>query len=219
MVSTDTVVGIVGAALLAVVMVGVFVYEYNNEGTIDPIDDGGGQGTDPAARFAARYPALNATGDLDGDGKDNVDDDDLDQDGKENAVDGDTVFVSSSQATLGPSLPPAVNTEHTLEFVVESGAESVTASVAVTSAQPHNLVVQLLGPGGELLVDETSNAGSPDAFTLEASEGLEPGTYAVRVSQHTAGAGASFSVEARVDYGAPVEADASDKGSPGEVQR
>jgi hypothetical protein len=43
MAATDTIIGIVGAVVLVAVMVGVFVYEYNNV----PDDNGGDPGTEP----------------------------------------------------------------------------------------------------------------------------------------------------------------------------
>ncbi|MEA3190348.1 MAG: hypothetical protein QOD77_930 [Thermoplasmata archaeon] len=204
MVSTDTVVGIVGAALLAVVMVGVFVYEYNNEAAVDPIG-GGGPTPDAAQLFKARYPDLNATGDLDNDGKPNLGDDDLDQDGANNTADPDSIYITSSTGTLGPALPPAVGNDVSLEVVVEEGVVSVKGSVAVTSAQPHNLVVELLGPDGAVVDNMSSVAGSPNSFTLDAGEAPEPGSYTIRVRQDPVGAGASVSLEARADYGLAVE--------------
>lgn len=53
MVATDTVVGIVGAVVLVAVMVGVFVYEYNNTAPAP---------TEPPRTF------LDPDGDIDGDG-------------------------------------------------------------------------------------------------------------------------------------------------------
>lgn len=204
MVSTDTVVGIAGAALLAVVMVGVFVYEYNNAEGTTPV--GGGTGGPPSAAeaFQARFPTLSATDDLDGDGIDNVDDADLDGDGSNNTADPDVVVFSSMSGMVGVAVQPATNPSVTLDVPAGQGIVAITATVTVTSAQPHNLVVQLLGPDGTVLDDMGSTAGTPNSFTLTSGElVLEPGTYAVRVSQNTVGAGANFDIEAKADYGAP----------------
>src|ERR1041385_3207350 len=101
MVATDTVVGIVGAVLLVAVMAGVFAYEYNNPATADASTDAGQKST---FTHDARFAALNATDDIDGDGTPNYKDADLDGDGVSNANDtevGVTIKVRSEERRVG----------------------------------------------------------------------------------------------------------------------
>ncbi len=103
---SDTVIGIVGAVVLVAVMIGVFAYEYNNApedvgNTPDPTTPAG-----QMALFAAAYPELNATDDIDLDGTPNYMDDDIDGDGMNNTADDDGVVVVFN---LGHNAPAHTN--------------------------------------------------------------------------------------------------------------
>lgn len=183
MVHSDTIIGIVGAVVLVAVMVGVFVYEYNNVET-----DGGD--------FAARFPGLDPDGDLDGDGITNAMDDDIDGDGTPNADDATTTRAFSDSGALGPNAPSQPNAA-SFPIAVEAGAQSVIVSATVTLDDPlgftSGFTVELRQ--GDTVLDSDSGDG---AFSLEA---IEPtGDLQIVFLTDTGSLGGSFSFDALVQY-------------------
>ncbi|MEA3203961.1 MAG: hypothetical protein QOI63_1641 [Thermoplasmata archaeon] len=204
MAATDTVVGIVGAVLLAVVMVGVFVYEYNNAPAAAAATDG-----ELRSHFHADYPALNATGDLNGNGVPNYKDNDMDGDGVDNANDTATAVTLRFSGTMAAPSPPAT-TASPAEFKVHVDPGNVGATVTLTynSTTPAPLpglpTLDLAIVGGDVPASSPvrSQATGTTAVTVTiTAEALPPGDYTLRVSQTQGGPATSFAVKAFLDYG------------------
>ena len=217
MASTDTVVGIVGAVLLAGIMVGVFVYEYNNPavpGPLLPTEEG------KMAAFRSVYKGLNATEDLDGDNLANYNDTDMDDNGvNDTDQDGDLVRKSSYDGST-PVPPPAPPQQFTQDFplTLYTGNEGVSAWLNWT-------IVALPVPGAPAVPDLTltllkgsesvvsSGAGVTSGSQRTATLVAEPqvtGEYILRVTMTQASPqSVQFHVDAVVSYGpahaAPVE--------------
>ncbi len=214
MAATDTVVGIIGAVLLAAVMVGVFVYEYNNA----PDGTTGKGGMDNASRLDAfkhdaRYKALNATGDLDHDGQQNYLDWDIDGDNLNNTKDNETVyappaFTGSAPAPTPPAMQGADSTAMTL--VTEMGVSKVHFTITWTIATPSQISGQVVTPNLTLKVNhpdgdsESCNSktysGTQGTCSFDTSE-AEVGAYTFTVSGIAPQNGnANFSIAALVSY-------------------
>jgi hypothetical protein len=205
MVATDTVVGIVGAVVLAAVMVGVFVYEYNNAPTELPGGNGDGDGR--LAAFRTHYPLLNASSDLDGDGQPNLDDPDLDGDGVGNGNDTTVAVVVPFSGTMAPGAAP-VTQPH--EFAVHPGMAGLEVVLFYNSTAPSPLpstpaisfVVE--GPGGSI---GSSNAPAPPAGStayrpaFSTPEPLEPGAYRVTVTGRGPGPSTVYHGRITISYG------------------
>lgn len=191
---TDTLIGIVGAAVLVAVMVGVFAYEYNNT----PEDDGnggGGDGDDPARMEAFReaYPTLNATEDIDEDGVPNWQEDNLTL---HVVKDIDGAVAARSSPTENPS-----DTSNT--FRVYTGFTSGTVTVTWdTTAAPgtgtvvDNLSVSISGLGA------CSNGDGTATCDLAGAEPGEEYTITVQHAGPPAGAQPkSFEGTVELHYG------------------
>ncbi len=190
MAGTDTVVGIVGAALLLAVMVGVFVYEYNNAPASASPD------AQKLADFGSKHPAMDPMGDVDQDGILNYNETDLSAHVK---LDG-----SLSQTTNGPLTKD-------IALHVERGITSVTATIHFTSNTPNplppnpNFQVALLDSSGTTVVAGTTTFGGAGSsagtatFTVDGAE-LEPGTYQVRITESSPSAGGSWTGMADLAY-------------------
>lgn len=209
MVASDTVVGIVGAVVLVAVMAGVFVYEYNNPATDDGVSGGGAS----LHEFTEQYPALDATQDLDGDGKSNLMDDDMDGDGTVNANDTD-VGVSKaisgmrSQAVMGP------DAGQSFPFYVGNGSVHTVATITYTRTAPPvgtagtpTFTATIVNDAGETVATSTPSGTSSVTLTAEIAEGLPYGNYTVVVKQSTPSPGGAFSGTVDVHYEAPVVLD------------
>lgn len=139
MTASDTVVGIAGSIVLVAVMVGVFVYEYNNAA------DAGG---DPALvqsqqAFAAMHPNLDPNGDIDGDGIANHADADIDGDGIANADD-DTISITLT-FTGGPTSGIALNQADLAlhSFMAQTGVAMVDVAFEGSGLEPTGLTADL----------------------------------------------------------------------------
>ncbi len=197
MVATDTVVGIVGAVLLVGVMVGIYVYEFNQaEDT----------GIDGGSSASGGFAFLDAAGDIDGDGIANADDSDVDGDGVPNAQDNATAVAVAFSGSLGPQGGPVANT-FAQEIAVENGTQAIRVNVTWTSSAPSplppmpNFQVRLVGPGGDAVAQATTERSGNDVVAVVLAEGgLAAGTYTLEITE-SAGIGGSFSGEGVVEYG------------------
>lgn len=205
MASKDTIVGISGAVLLAALMVGVFVYEYNNP-PADTSSDGQLQ-----AAFRSAYPHLNATADLDGNGVPNYRDADIDGDGVANGDDPDTAVTLRFTGTMPAPTPPATTAAaQEFRFRVEPGLAGATFTLYYNSSVPAPLAqvpraptleVSVIGPDGTASgAPQTSQTGTAVTSTVTAS--LAPGDYTIRVTETVGGPATPFAVKAVLDYGA-----------------
>ncbi len=194
MVATDTVVGIVGAVLLVGVMVGIYVYEFNqaeDAGT----DTDGGLGSGPAM--------IDASGDLDGDGTPNGADDDIDGDSIPNSEDNKTAYTFSFTGSLAPGATERVFTN---EIMAENGTQAIRVNVTWTSTTPTplpatpNFAVSLVGPEGEVVAQATMDrTGTSVTAMIVADGGLPGGAYTLRVTEGP-GMGGEFAAEGVVEY-------------------
>jgi hypothetical protein len=203
MAATDTVVGIVGAVLLAAVMVGVFVYEYNNAPATQTEEQR------QAAAFKAAYPTLNGTGDLDKDGKINQVDDDIDGDGVPNASDHDVMVT----VPVKGSLPSATTGTSTQSFTVhvDPGVEMLTATITYQLQAPQpdprlprvpTITMELRGPDGDPVANCTPTSTGMTAtcsFQVEAAA-LAVGESTLTVSSTAPTPGGAFDGNAEVHY-------------------
>ncbi len=210
MAKQDTIVGLTGAAILASVMVGVFLYEYNNVDDGDP--DRAGQ-TGRLAEFRAQYPTIDPTADIDGDGTPNWEDHDMDGDGLNDTEDpligfefpfsdeGSPIPVGSSSPTMPASCndsEPLVNCR-ILNFNVPPNATYLMAQLqyTATSVRPASTPglasaeLVLLGPdGSERLRKDSSGNWDPTTgsirgtITLPNSHDTTPGMYQLQVILH-----------------------------------
>jgi hypothetical protein len=209
MVATDTVVGVTGAVLLAAVMVGVFVYEYNNT----PAGTGGGSPDAKIAAFASAYPTLNATDDMDGDGNPNFNDTDMDGHGGPDIIQkGDLRFV---QTIAGQTSNPAqASDRQDVKFPVVQGETGFHAVLNYTVAfQPDplgavpalpSLSMKLVGPDGKEAGTATrSQSGTTVTLTLEAQGPLVKGEYFVSIQVAQPGPQTSYSGQLAVTYVPP----------------
>jgi hypothetical protein len=204
---TDTIVGIVGAVLLAGTMVGVFVYEYNN------VQDTGQPAGDDALRnhFKEDFPALNASGDIDQNGVPNYKDPAFNRSGEITAT-------FRYAGVLQPAAPPSPTSPAFLEYKlhVEAGGTSVAMALHYNTTTPAplprspTLDLALFGPDGQATASPnpaTQATGSTAVTVTLNADGLGPGEYTVRVTQTVDGPATAFSVTAVVDYGPGHPAD------------
>ncbi|MFA5944897.1 MAG: hypothetical protein WC876_10580 [Candidatus Thermoplasmatota archaeon] len=206
MVATDTVVGIVGAALLVAVMAGVFVYEYNNPAEAEDTSDAGLR-----AHFEEDYAGMSAGDDIDGDGTANYMDADLDGDDVNNENDTAVATTTSMSDALGPQVGGTVVPSLVLEFYVGNGSVHIMTTVT-TSAQVSNplfsgnFVMELLRPDGSIADTAASAPGGPNTFTLETQmeDEVPTGDWMVRVTQNQAGAGGNIDIASEVHYPMPM---------------
>lgn len=185
MAATDTVIGILGAVVLVSVMVGVFVYEYNN------VDDGD-QETLDRVEFEAFYPHLDPDGDLDGDGTVNWEDGDLDGDGVLNEEDEDVAVVFTFTGTV----TGAAGDVDSVSFVVHDDGASLTLSMTASGADPFGLPVDLSAQwtDGDSSATVSANGGA-------ATTGpLAPGDHAVRIYTDSVVVEASYTLTATLTY-------------------
>lgn len=209
MATTDTVVGIVGAVLLAGVMVAVFVYEYNNPPAAT------GDGDLEAARhaaFAANHPLLNATEDLDHDGLPNYEDADMDGDGMNDTQQpGDLVIrVDLSGGSSGPG-PMAYSAAFPVPIL--TGNQGVRGWLNWTPLNPGQLPAGLpvplapdftcrLAAGGDT-VDcgpATAAASGQRSRALDAPA-QAAGNATFSVQEAVTGPATSYSITLLLDYG------------------
>lgn len=212
MVATDTVVGIAGATVLALVMVGVFVYEYNNP----PLANGnGGNGggvdnTASIARFTAAHAALNATGDMDHDGISNHLDRDMDGNGVDDLNQtGNLLVTVSFTGSISAPTPPASSSTSEFAFNVESGNEGLAVAFYYNTTAPAplprspTLDVKVLGPDGATVVPAPTATQSGTAVSSQASttESQVAGAYKVVVTETVPGPPTSYGGHLVLDYG------------------
>ncbi|MES2155081.1 MAG: hypothetical protein V4510_08100 [bacterium] len=169
MVATDTVVGVAGAVVLALVMVGVFVYEYNNAPAAAP--GGGTSETAKLAAFNAAYRTLNATDDLDGDGIANYLDADMDNFGGPDANQtGDlVVHVVKSGSVIGAT-PPATTSTAMLQVMIGHGNSGIRGFLNYTTATP--------APASNPALQGVLKGAGPDDTTTGAPAMMAPGSMA-----------------------------------------
>ncbi|MFO1534991.1 MAG: hypothetical protein ABR586_04955 [Thermoplasmatota archaeon] len=204
MAATDTIVGITGAVLLAVVMVGVFVYEYNNAPAA-----AGGSDAELLEHFHEDYPLLNATGDLNGNGIPNYKDGDMDGDGVANDNDGATAVTLRFNGTMPPPSPPA-QAAPPMEFKLHVEAGNLAAAFTLyynsttISPLPGLPTLNLEVTGGEVTASSpvrTQAQGSTAVSMTLTTEALAPGDYTLRVTQTQPGPATQFAVKAFLDHG------------------
>lgn len=202
MVATDTVVGIVGAVLLVAVMAGVFAYEYNTPAAPDTSTDAGQK-----AAFAhdAKFAALNATEDIDGDGTPNYKDADVDGDGISNANDTEigTSFKVSGSIPNGAA-PNSMDAGST-PFTAGTGVIHVLAFVNYTASplpvQQFSLQVSLLDGGGKSVANGVATtSGGKTTVKIDTTD-VMPGAYQLSVRMNGANAqGGSYDGVIQVHY-------------------
>lgn len=209
MASTDTVVGIVGAVLLAGIMVAVFAYEYANPAT--PAGPPPDSSTLHQATFAREFPALNATDDIDGDQVPNYNDTDLDGNGMADANQtGDFRFTAHFSDT-SPA-PPATTYSKDFALHVGQGNAGIKAWLnwTVTAPLPQlptspNFSYQLMHDGEAVgSVGQVSATGTSRSIPLDVPADQVPGTYTFRVDMTAPGPATPFTVAAVVEYGSSV---------------
>jgi hypothetical protein len=184
MVAKDTVVGIVGAVILVAVMAAVFVYELNNQP--DEVTSGEAASIED---FEEHYPDLNATDDLDGDGKANFEDADLDGDGTNNTEDEDVAVTLPVSAEVAAPTASG-STPYTMTFTVGNGSESLQGQLSYTrmaGGLAPNVQGRITGPDGFEAAASSSGSGTSYTLTFEVTEPLPPGEYTLTLTQEPAG--------------------------------
>ncbi|HUR61881.1 MAG TPA: hypothetical protein VM286_05895 [Candidatus Thermoplasmatota archaeon] len=204
MAATDTIVGIAGAVLLAAVMVGVFVYEYNNAPAAAKTGDAA-----TADHFRQDYPALDPMGDIDGDGSANYQDPDMDGDHVDNLNDTATAFSQRFTGNMpAPSPPQQAASPIDFTFRVENGTVggkfTLTYSTTTPAPLPGAPTLTLELRGGDATASSpvrTQGQGSTAVTVVIDAEALAPGTYTLHVAQSQPGPATDFAVESSLDYG------------------
>lgn len=200
--ASDTVVGVIGAVLLAAVMVGVFVYEANNAPDPD----------DPASSFPSQYRALGIDpyGDMDGNGVSNLNssapDDDMDGDGISNANDGHLEALYRFAGTIATS-PTGDSALHPL--ALQAGVKEVRATLYYNTTLPSpiprltTLSFALVGADGANLAacTETSQTDTAVTCPLATMEPPAPQAANFEVSTAQVGLEQAYTVVALVSYG------------------
>lgn len=206
MVATDTVVGVAGAVLLAAVMVGVFVYEYNNTPATGTTPDD----ADRLERFLDSYSTLGANDDLDGDGVPNYKDDDMDGFGGPDA--NQTGALQARFPIDGTSAaPPAQTQDDPQAVVVGAGSQSVHAILNYTLAVPTpvpglpiprapTLEMILTAPDG-METRATATQNGADVTLVLTVDNPVAGNYTLNVQQTQAGPATSYAGTLTVAYG------------------
>ncbi len=188
MASSDTIIGIVGTVVLLGVMVGVFVYEYNNV----PED------------LPQPYEALRNQDDLDGDGIPNSEEDDMDGDGIPDAQDDELATRSEWSGGLGPDAGLTANSVGQ-DIRVYNHSIGTNATITYTTQVPADLpglTLRLEDSEGAVLATGTSSrTGTTVTVHLHYAEALPAGTYRYVVGQETGSMGGSFDAVAYVLYG------------------
>lgn len=195
MVAKDTFIGIIGALLLVGVMVGVFVYEYDNVEDPGPEPDG----------FGVRYPYLDPDEDIDRDGLINSEDDDLDGDNVTNEEDEDVVVSFTAQGVVGPDPGPTENSL-SLGFLVGTGNNGTVAVatwdvVLEAPVMQPTFTVTLELPDGDALAVEPEVADGTATATFDIGP-ADVGEAVLRVSSEDSSlVQADVALEAHVTYG------------------
>lgn len=207
MVATDTVVGVAGAILLAAVMVGVFVYEYNN-GPATVMGAGKGPSdADKRTTFAAAYPLLGASDDLDGDHNPNFNDTDMDGNLVSDANQAGDLLVRG-QFGGQTATPPATTTQVHL-LVIGKGDQHLHAELNYTVTIPLPgaprvpvLELVLLGPDGSTAAQtQTATQNGGNVNERIDSGALPAGNYTLKLNQTQAGPSEQYDVNFALDYG------------------
>ena len=196
----DTVVGIVGAVVLVAVMVAVFWYEYTQvpDGEEDP-------DTRAGSAFAARYPSLAPSEDMDGDGVPNVADDDMDGDGVNNTSDATVLVRSRFTAALGAGAAQPQRTplfagtahDHIVVFVNYTlSAPSPIGSVSALEARLLDADGQVVATGQGATV---APGGTQASIRIEA-HATPAGNYTIEVSRANPGLAVTAQGVALVRY-------------------
>lgn len=186
--ASDTVIGIVGAAALVAVMVGVFLYEYNN------VED---DGATPNDAFAG----LSAEGDIDGDGIPNGEDSDADGDGIPDVDDDEAAVSTGGSGTIGPRIEPASTTMGFTALTAEEGIRMVHAEVTLDPSSPDpsgttsGFQVTLEDGEGTVLAQGTDSA----SVTLSSEEVL-PGEIRVVIRPVQGGLGGDWEATLTAHY-------------------
>ena len=208
MAATDTVVGIVGAVLLAGIMVAVFVYEYNNPPSPGGPPDPTLSDEERVAQWSKDYPGLAAKEDLDNDGRLNYNDTDMDENGVADVEqEGDLLRVFPVGETL------AAGTQgYTKPWPVPvlSGARRIDASLYWNTTAPAPLDLPKLScsleKGGTSVARCTPTESPPSqrahARTATVAENVEAGEHSFIVTQGPgAGPQTSYAGSVVVNYG------------------
>lgn len=201
MASTDTIVGIVGAVLLAAVMVGVFAYEYSNAPAAQPTGDAA-----LIQHFHEDFPALNATGDINQDHVPNY------KDPAFNAT-GEVLATFRFPGSMPQPMPPATAAPPVeFQLHVEEGNVGTALTLTYNTSTPAplpgapTLDLAITGSGGSSDITASSPqraqaAGSMAVTVTVTVRTLPPGQYTLRVSQTQPGPATGFDIKAVVDYG------------------
>jgi len=204
MATTDTLVGIAGAVLLAGIMVSVFAYEYNNapDDAVDPDNQ-----DSKTAIFKAAYPTLNATEDIDQDGVPNYDDSDIDGNDVKDAEQSGNLRRSSKPESGTTPAPPATTYER--DFVVQfaTGNDGFQAWLNWSAAAPlpnlptvPDLSLQLLR-GSEVIATSSTTANGAARTALLEAPADAAGNYTLRVTMARTGPATPFTVIWGINYG------------------
>jgi hypothetical protein len=198
MAGTDTIVGIVGAVLLAAVMVGVFAYEYNNAPASAPAGDAA-----LIQHFHQDFPTLNATGDIDQNGIPNYKDPAFE-------TPGEILATFRFTGTMPQPTPPATSVPPAeFRLHVEEGNVATILTLTYNATTPAPLpglpTLDLTIAGSSDITASSpvraQASGSTAVGVTITTQTLQPGEYTLRVSQTQPGPATAFAVKAVVDYG------------------
>jgi hypothetical protein len=200
MAATDTVVGIVGAVLLAGIMVSVFVYEYNN--APDNVVDREQALIDA---FRAAHPLLDPLEDIDGDGIPNYEDPDMDGNGAPDATQQGNLVRSWGFRGSSPA-PPATAFTATYNMSLATGNMGLNAwlnwtpTIPLPNVPPIPNFTCLLRLGEEVIASCTAQATG--RLSLSTPE-LAPGDYVfvVTLTSQVPAPATPYDVLAMADYG------------------
>lgn len=192
MAATDTVVGIVGAVLLAGIMVAVFVYEYNNPPSPGGPPDPTLTDEQRVAQWSQDYPGLAAKEDMDLDGTPNYNDTDMDDNGEVDVNQTGDLRIVISIADTYPQASRDYSKPY--EVAILAGAHKVDTYLNWTTQAPAPLNAPALScsfgkkdeagtqcegqsGNGETTHRRTRSVAEPEAgvYVLTVSVGAVPG--------------------------------------------
>lgn len=205
MAATDTVVGIVGAVLLAGIMVAVFVYEYNNPPSPGGPPDPTLTDEQRVAQWSQDYPGLAAKEDMDLDGTPNYNDTDMDDNGE---VDVNQTGDLRIVIPVAYTNPAAARDAKAYPVTILSGAYKVDGYLNWTTPAPAPLNVPTFScsfqkEGGTPATCQGSSAPTDTSHhrTFSIPSDVAAGAYTFTVTVAQPGPQASYTGAIVVNYG------------------
>lgn len=184
---SDTLIGIIGSVLLVGIIIGVFVYEYNN------VEEQSAEEMALEAFARSDYSHMEARGDIDGDGTPNFQDTDMDGDGVHDTVDAEIAVTFNLTNDFGPALAGEIGSHQAEAF---QGASAIDVQITVAPTSPVGVLPVAEQFSASLMVNGVEVVGG--SLTLSAPG--EAGNIVLAVSADATTFGGSYAGTLTITY-------------------